>query len=246
VALARESYERNDDGTLTATLLDASRAPDAQVSAHRPDLWAVLQDARRAELPRADAFEAALLRARHPVLGAPSCAQWEREAERLAAEARQALADRSAPVRAAPPVSPPAVAPRPLPTAIPDRVHFALDRADLSERSRAVLDVVVDSLARVRDVRIVLEGHTDRRASDAYNADLSARRARAVQAYLVSRGLDAAGIELVPRGRGQLEVPGTTVADHARNRRVIMRFTTRDGVTLLTLEQREDVQPERR
>jgi outer membrane protein OmpA-like peptidoglycan-associated protein len=192
----------------------------------------------------------ALLRARHPVLGAPSCAQWEREAERLATVTRQALADRAVPIRVAPPVaapeSAPVVASLPLPTAIPDRVHFALDRAELSERSRAVLDVVVDSLARVRNVRIVLEGHTDVRASDAYNADLSARRARAVREYLVSRGLSASGIELLPRGREQLEGSGQRVDDHARNRRVIMRFTTADGVTLLTLEQREDVQPERR
>lgn len=246
VSLARESYERNDEGALTAALLASARAPDATAPAHRPDLWAVLQEARRAELPGLDGFEVALLRARHPVLGAPSCAQWEREAERLATVTRQALADRAAPIRVAPPVSAPVVAAAALPTAIPDRVHFALDRAELSERSRAVLDVVIDSLARVRNVRIVLEGHTDVRASDAYNADLSARRARAVREYLVSRGLAASGIELLPRGRGQLEVPGQSIADHARNRRVIMRFTTADGVTLLTLEQREDLQPERR
>lgn len=247
VTLARESYERNDDGRLTSALLSAAREPDAALRVHRPDLWAVLSDARRAGLPALEAFEAALVRAQHPLLGAPSCARWEREAERLAAAATQALAARVVPTSiAGTPVPPTPPAPVVLPTAIPDRVHFALDRAELSERSRAVLDVVVDSLARVRDVRIVLEGHTDVRASDAYNADLSERRARAVQAYLVSRGLPTTGITLMPLGRAQPEMPGTTVQDHARNRRVLMRFTTSEGVTLLTLEQREDLQVERR
>ena len=50
---------------------------------------------------------------------------------------------------------------------------------------------------------ITIAGHADRLGSDAYNQKLSERRANAVKAYLVSRGVPASKIRA--EGRGESE-----------------------------------------
>ena len=79
---------------------------------------------------------------------------------------------------------------------------FDFDRATLTRRAQAELDDVVD---RAKDFaslsRVHIEGHADRLGSATYNQSLSERRAAAVQAYLVSKGLDASKIEV--KGAGE-------------------------------------------
>jgi len=251
IALAREAYERNDDGRLSVALLDVARSGGATPGRVRPDLWETLERARAAsEIPGVtlDSLEAALLRAQHPLLGAPSCARWEQRADSLAGTVRAQLASlrdaRAVERRPTEPVAAPPAIRRPGP--LPDRVHFALDRAALSPQSEAVLQAVADSLRDAGSVTIELKGHTDRRASDAYNDALSARRAEAVRDWLVARGVEAGRITVRALGRTQLLTDGSSAEAHARNRRVRMRFIASDGTVLVTLEQRDDLQPEHR
>ncbi len=69
---------------------------------------------------------------------------------------------------------------------------------------------------------VVISGHTDSIGDDAYNLTLSAERAAAVKAYLVTHGVDAALIETV--GRGEAEPVGDNTTDEGRqaNRRVVI------------------------
>ena len=48
---------------------------------------------------------------------------------------------------------------------------------------------------------IIVNGHADRLGSPQYNQALSEKRAEAVRAYLVSRGVDASGIETLGFGK---------------------------------------------
>ena len=251
VALAREAYERNDDGRLSAALLETARTGGAASARVRPDLWQTLEAGRGTRAITSatlDSLEVALVRAAHPLLGAPSCARWEQRADSLAGTVRAQLASlrdaRAVERRPTEPVAAPPAIRRPGP--LPDRVHFALDRAALSPQSEAVLQAVADSLRDAGSVTIELEGHTDRRASDAYNDALSARRAEAVRDWLVAHGVAADRITVRALGRAQLLVAGSSAEAHARNRRVRMRFIASDGTVLVTLEQRDDLQPERR
>lgn len=251
VTLAREAYERNDDGRLSAQLLEAARRDETPRDVTRPELWETLRTARTTAQVSTfvlDSLEVALLRAAHPILGAPSCAQWEQRADALAATARAQMA--TAPREAAVP-SPVAEAPRVetrprRPGPLPDRVHFALDRDELSAASQIVLAAIPDSLRDAGPITIELEGHTDVRATDAYNTALSARRADAVRRWLVQRGVDATRVTTRALGRAQPLADGNDPEAHARNRRVIMRFVAPDGTVLATVEQREDLQRERR
>ena len=67
---------------------------------------------------------------------------------------------------------------------------------------------------------IVLVGHTDSVGNDAYNQKLSVRRAEAVKAYLVSKGVEANRIYTEGKGESQPVADNKTAEGRAKNRRV--------------------------
>ncbi len=255
VGLARDAYERNDDGVLTSRLLAMSGATraDADARRRRPELWALLDSVQHRQglsataRKQAVALEVALLRAGSPLLGAPSCDQWERSAVSIAQQLRAAPVPTptTQPVVTVAPPPPSPAAPAVL-HAVPSRVHFALDQSVLAPASRRVLDALADSLSNYTGVRMEMDGHTDTRGSVAYNAALSQRRAVAVRDYLVGKGLDATRLSTKALGKSTLEWQATDVASHARNRRVTFRFFDAQGREIPTLVQLDDLQPERR
>jgi OOP family OmpA-OmpF porin len=74
--------------------------------------------------------------------------------------------------------------------------------------------------------QVSIVGHTDAEASDAYNDDLSRRRAQAV-ADVLSPILAPAGVTLVVEGRGEREPVADNATPEGRqlNRRVSVGFT---------------------
>ncbi len=107
--------------------------------------------------------------------------------------------------------------------AIDIRVHFAYDRADLTDKGRAQADemaeAVEDPALKTRRFRVI--GHTDEHGADAYNQGLSERRARAVRDYLVEHhGIDAGRITAEGHGKRDLLYHGGSDQAQAMNRRV--------------------------
>jgi outer membrane protein OmpA-like peptidoglycan-associated protein len=82
-------------------------------------------------------------------------------------------------------------------------VQFAFDSAAILPTARAQLDAIATGIKMLPPTQgVVLEGHTDATGSEAYNLDLSQRRAATVKAYLV----EVHGIEpqrLHDRGYGK-------------------------------------------
>jgi outer membrane protein OmpA-like peptidoglycan-associated protein len=76
-------------------------------------------------------------------------------------------------------------------------------------------------LARHPDWKLAINGHTDNIGSDAYNLDLSKRRAQAVKSAL-ERRFSAAPSRLTATGSGKRSPKDTndTIEGRARNRRV--------------------------
>ena len=100
-------------------------------------------------------------------------------------------------------------------------VNFAFDKATLTADAESILEQAVAVLKDTDDiVEVRVEGHTDSIGSEAYNQELSQRRAQAVVDYLTSRGID--GRNLIPVGLGE-NFPvanNDTEAGRAANRRV--------------------------
>jgi OOP family OmpA-OmpF porin len=63
-------------------------------------------------------------------------------------------------------------------------------------------------------------GHTDSVGSEAYNQKLSLRRAEAVKAYLVSKGIEANRVYTEGKGTKQPVADNKTTEGRAKNRRV--------------------------
>ncbi|GIG40778.1 OmpA family protein [Cellulomonas phragmiteti] len=89
-------------------------------------------------------------------------------------------------------------------------VLFDFDSAQVRPDAAATLDAVAQVLADVPTARV--EGHTDAIASDAYNQDLSERRAAAVAAALTQRGMRGA---LEPVGFGETRPVAPNTRDGA-------------------------------
>ena len=101
-------------------------------------------------------------------------------------------------------------------------IYFDFNRSTLNPMSRPALEEIATLLKNQAAWRtITIEGHTDNVGTDAYNQDLSARRAATVKEALV-REFGIAGGRLATAGFGESRPRETneTIAGRARNRRV--------------------------
>lgn len=121
-----------------------------------------------------------------------------------------------------PPPSPVPVAP-PTTTVEASRsylVFFDWDRADLTDRARQIVAEAATASTRVQTTRIRVQGNADRSGTPAYNQGLSLRRARAVAAELVRRGVPQAEIAVQGFGDTRPLVPTQAGVREPQNRRV--------------------------
>lgn len=70
-----------------------------------------------------------------------------------------------------------------------ENIFYDYDRATLRPESKEALDEMVQVLSDNPNVTIEMASHTDRHGSDAYNIDLSGRRAKSVIDYLIEHGI---------------------------------------------------------
>ncbi len=94
-----------------------------------------------------------------------------------------------------------------------NNIYFAYDKADINPEAAHELDKLVQLLNDNPEIKIEMGSHTDSVASDAYNIELSQRRAESTVNYLIRKGIDPKRLEA--KGYGE-SVP-------------IARNTNRDG-----------------
>lgn len=100
-------------------------------------------------------------------------------------------------------------------------VYFSFNSDTIRQESEPVLQEIAGILQRHPDWTLRLNGHTDNVASDAYNLELSRRRAAAVKAALVGRyRVDARRLTTSGFGESQPKDTNATLEGRAQNRRV--------------------------
>ncbi len=142
----------------------------------------------------------------------------------------------------------PEPAPPPEPEAIrlriPRNIHFALDQSTLSAASRGILDQIAEAMRTYPTLVVELQGHTDPRASAAYNQALSERRAIAARDYLIRQGIAPERMRILPLGESQRRTTGDTRLDYARDRRVEFIFEDTQGLDIIFENVETDLQVE--
>ena len=137
------------------------------------------------------------------------------------------VAPKAAPAPAAAPAAaaPKAAAPAPAPAAATKVTYaadafFDFDKAALKKEGKAKLDDLVGKVKGISLEVIIAVGHTDSVGTDAYNQKLSVRRAEAVKAYLVSKGIEKNRVYTEGKGEKQPVADNKTKEGRAKNRRV--------------------------
>lgn len=99
-------------------------------------------------------------------------------------------------------------------------VLFDFDKSVLKPAGKIKLDELIVKINAIKLEVTVIVGHTDWIGTDEYNQRLSVRRAEAVKAYLMSKGIEKARIYTEGKGEKRPVADNRTVEGRAKNRRV--------------------------
>ncbi len=99
-------------------------------------------------------------------------------------------------------------------------IYFASGKAKIRRRSLPLLRRAAKVLKKYKSLRIKVRGHTDSRGKLDYNIRLSLRRAEAVKAYLVKRGVDETRIRVEGVGPKEPIASNKRRRGRAKNRRI--------------------------
>lgn len=102
----------------------------------------------------------------------------------------------------------------------PSGILFPFNSTDILPDGKQNLQTLASSLDKYPNSDILIVGHTDSVGTDAYNMDLSQRRAQAASAYLQSLGVPASRLQTAGRGESEPIASNDTEEGRQRNRRV--------------------------
>jgi len=111
-------------------------------------------------------------------------------------------------------------------------IYFDFDKSNVKNDAIPELDNIVKIMVAYPDMALKMRviGHTDSKGSEAYNLQLSKRRAKAAIAYLVKKGVEKERFILEYKGESEPKVPNTlpdgsdNPEGRAINRRTEFRF----------------------
>lgn len=99
-------------------------------------------------------------------------------------------------------------------------IYFETDKAELLDASSGMLYKLSSFLKENQDFRVVIEGHTDKRGSKAYNQKLAKRRAKSVMDFLVDDGVSKDRLSTKAYGYSRPIANNRTPRGRRLNRRV--------------------------
>jgi len=103
-------------------------------------------------------------------------------------------------------------------------VHFDYDSSELSNEDLQTLQAHAQFLMANANSKVALTGHTDERGTREYNMALGERRAKAVESFLVTTGVNPGQLEPVSYGKEMPVNPGHDESAWKENRRVEINY----------------------
>ncbi|MFW7379490.1 MAG: OmpA family protein [Oligoflexus sp.] len=103
----------------------------------------------------------------------------------------------------------------------PTGIHipFEFDKASLTPQGIAALDRIIQGMTDDPLARLTIRGHADKQGKEEYNEDLSARRAKVIEEYLINNGIDPERLQSVYLGVREPVVDEERVSAYKKNRR---------------------------
>jgi outer membrane protein OmpA-like peptidoglycan-associated protein len=86
-----------------------------------------------------------------------------------------------------------------------ENIYFDFNKATVKKESELSLNKIIEVLNTKPEMKIAINAHTDAKGSDAYNMNLSNKRAKAAYTYLISKGIPAERLEYKGFGESQLK-----------------------------------------
>lgn len=99
-------------------------------------------------------------------------------------------------------------------------ILFSVNSAQLDPSARGTLEQFLNVVQEYNKTAIISQGHTDSTGSEEYNQQLSERRARSVESYLVGAGLDPSRITALGYGESHPVADNGSESGRRQNRRV--------------------------
>ncbi len=103
-------------------------------------------------------------------------------------------------------------------------VSFDTNSAEIRPGLYSEIDRIANIMAQYPQTSVIVEGHTDSRGKDAYNMELSRKRADAVRELLVRRGVNSALIQTAAYGETMPVADNNTAEGRQKNRRVEIKI----------------------
>ncbi|KFE35650.1 peptidoglycan-associated lipoprotein Pal [Thioclava atlantica] len=104
---------------------------------------------------------------------------------------------------------------------IGDMVHFTVDQSTLTDQARGILTQQASWLVGHPGYTAIIEGHADEQGTREYNLALGARRASAVQEFLISQGVAGNRLRTVSYGKERPLALCSTEECYSQNRRAV-------------------------
>ena len=107
-----------------------------------------------------------------------------------------------------------------------DEVLFSTGKAELTPEGKKVLDKQIAWLKGNPKKKIIVEGYTDPRGTEAYNMKLGEKRANAVKNYITNAGINPNRVAVVSMGETELATTQNTPKGWAEDRRTVTVIVT--------------------
>jgi outer membrane protein OmpA-like peptidoglycan-associated protein len=107
-------------------------------------------------------------------------------------------------------------------------ILFDTNSANLKSAARSNLQGLATSLRNNPETNIMIIGHTDNTGSNAYNMDLSVKRAESVKSFIAAENVDPYRLSTQGKGESEPIADNSTEAGRAQNRRVEVVIVAND------------------